>query len=114
MTGCHPRPVNAYQLGVPMKPFFIAALLCGFVNAIAFWDEKHGIALSDPVDGRFYLIVTDDGGAKWTPLSGTSRPAALPKEGAFAASGTCLVTRGENDVWFCTGGARAARVFRSG
>jgi photosystem II stability/assembly factor-like uncharacterized protein len=84
-----------------------------FFNAIAFWDEKHGIALSDPVDGRFPLIVTDDGGATWTPLPEKSRPEALPKEGAFAASGTCLVTRGENDVWFCTGGAKAARVFRS-
>jgi photosystem II stability/assembly factor-like uncharacterized protein len=83
-----------------------------FFNAIAFWDEKHGIALSDPVDGRFLLIVTEDG-EKWTPLPEKSLPAALPKEGAFAASGTCLITRGEKDVWFCTGGAKAARVFRS-
>jgi photosystem II stability/assembly factor-like uncharacterized protein len=37
----------------------------------------------------------------------------LPGEGAFAASGTCLVTRGEKDVWFATGGAKAARVFHS-
>jgi photosystem II stability/assembly factor-like uncharacterized protein len=84
-----------------------------FFNAIAFWDEQHGIALSDPVDGRFHLIVTDNGGATWAPLPEKSRPVALPKEGAFAASGTCLVTRGQNDVWFCTGGARAARVFHS-
>ena len=83
-----------------------------FFDAIAFWDEKHGIALSDPVDGKFPLIVTDDG-KTWTPLPEKSRPAALAKEGAFAASGTCLVTRGENDVWFCTGGAKAARVFHS-
>jgi photosystem II stability/assembly factor-like uncharacterized protein len=66
------------------------------------------------VDGRFLLIVTDDGGATWTPLPEKCRPAALPNEGCFAASGTCLVTRGENDVWFCTGGAKAARVFHSG
>lgn len=84
-----------------------------FFDAIAFWDEKHGIALSDPANGRFPLLVTDDGGAKWTPLPEKSCPAALPKEGCFAASGTCLVTRGENDVWFCTGGAKVTRVFRS-
>jgi len=84
-----------------------------FYDAIAFWDETHGIALSDPVDGRFQLIVTDDG-VKWTPLPEKSRPESLPKEGCFAASGTCLITRGENDVWFCTGGAKAARVFHSG
>jgi photosystem II stability/assembly factor-like uncharacterized protein len=58
-------------------------------------------------------MITDDG-AKWTPLPEKSCPTALPKEGAFAASGTCLITRGENDVWFCTGGAKAARVFHSG
>ena len=85
-----------------------------FFNAIAFWDDRHGIAFSDPVDGRFLLVVTDDGGETWTPLPEKSRPAALPKEGAFAASGTCLVTRGTQDVWFCTGGAKTARVFRSG
>src|SRR5438128_1979371 len=62
-----------------------------FFNALAFWDERHGIALSDPIDGRFHLIATDDGGAAWAPLPERSRPAALPKEGAFAASGTCLV-----------------------
>lgn len=84
-----------------------------FLDAIAFWDEKHGIALGDPIDGRFHLLVTDDGGAKWTPLPEKSCPAALPNEGCFAASGTCLVARGENDVWFCTGGAKVARVLRS-
>src|SRR5262249_41248461 len=31
-----------------------------------------------------------------------------------AASGTCLITRGESDVWFATGGAKTARVFHSG
>lgn len=83
-----------------------------FFDAIAFWDEKHGIAFSDPVNGRFVLMVTDDG-EKWTPLPEKSCPEALPNEGAFAASGTCLITRGENDVWFCTGGAKVARVFHS-
>ena len=85
-----------------------------FFDAIAFWDEQHGIALSDPVGGRFVFVVTDDGGATWAPLPEANRPAALPNEGCFAASGTCLVARGENDVWFCTGGAKAARVFHSG
>ena len=84
-----------------------------FFDALAFWDEAHGIALGDPVGGRFCLVATSDGGATWTPLPEASRPAALPNEGAFAASGTCLVARGTGDVWFCTGGAKAARVFRS-
>jgi photosystem II stability/assembly factor-like uncharacterized protein len=85
-----------------------------FFDAIAFWDETHGVALSDPVKGRFPLIATDDAGANWKPLEASNLPPALPNEGAFAASGTCLVTRGPNDVWFGTGGAKVARVFHSG
>ncbi len=92
---------------------FKAAEPEAFFDAIAFWDEKHGIALGDPVKGRFPLLVTEDGGANWKLLPERSRPEALPKEGAFAASGTCLIARGESDVWFCTGGAKSARVFHS-
>jgi photosystem II stability/assembly factor-like uncharacterized protein len=84
-----------------------------FFDALAFWDEKNGIALSDPVKGHFQLIVTEDGGAHWNPLAPKDLPPALPREGAFAASGTCLITGGESDVWFCTGGAKVARVFHS-
>jgi photosystem II stability/assembly factor-like uncharacterized protein len=85
----------------------------GFFDALAFWDEDHGIALGDPVNGRFQLIVTDDGGANWKPLSSKRLPPALPNEGAFAASGTCLAVHGERDVWFGTGGAKTARIFHS-
>ena len=46
------------------------------------------------------------------PLHPRTLPAALPNEGAFAASGTCLVTFGKRDAWFATGGP-AARVFHS-
>ncbi|HET6324738.1 MAG TPA: hypothetical protein VFG04_08565 [Planctomycetaceae bacterium] len=84
-----------------------------FFDAMAFWDETHGIALSDPLKGHFPLIVTQDGGAHWKPLAAIDLPPALPNEGCFAASGTCLVTHGKQDVWFCTGGAKTARVFHS-
>ena len=85
-----------------------------FFDALAFWDEQHGIALGDPVKGRFQLIVTDDGGTTWRPLPAKDLPPALPSEGAFAASGTCLITHGTSDAWFVTGGAKVARVFHSG
>ncbi len=82
-----------------------------FYDCFAFWDSTHGIALSDSVDGKFPLISTSDG-ATWTPVAVKKMPAALPTEGAFAASGTCIATYGKNDVWFGTGGP-AARVFHS-
>lgn len=83
-----------------------------FFDALALWDDQNGLALSDPVDGKFQLIVTMDGGRNWKrPPS--NMPPALPNESAFAASGTCLVTQGDREVWFCTGGAKTARVFHS-
>jgi photosystem II stability/assembly factor-like uncharacterized protein len=84
-----------------------------FFDAIAFWDAKNGIAFSDPVDGRFLVIKTSDGGATWKPVSPEKIPPALTGEGAFAASGTCLITQGKSNAWFATGGAAKARVFRS-
>jgi len=91
---------------------FKSADPAAFFDAIAFWDEKNGIALGDPVKGRFQLIVTADGD-HWAPLAPKALPPALPGEGAFAASGTCLITVGDRDAWFVTGGAKAARVFHS-
>lgn len=82
-----------------------------FYDCFAFWDSKHGIALSDSVGGKFPLIETADG-VNWNPVAVKKMPAALPNEGAFAASGTCIATFGKKDVWFATGGP-AARVFHS-
>jgi photosystem II stability/assembly factor-like uncharacterized protein len=84
-----------------------------FFDAVAFWDRRHGIVLSDPVDGKFALFTTDDGGATWAQLAPAALPPALPNEGAFAASNSCLVVQGSSNVWFATGGGSVARVFRS-
>lgn len=75
----------------------------GFFDAIAFWDAKRGLVVGDPVGGHVTVIATDG----WRKLE---TPPALGKEGAFAASGTCLITRGEREAWFVT---TAARVFRT-
>jgi photosystem II stability/assembly factor-like uncharacterized protein len=85
----------------------------GFLDALAFWDADHGCALGDPVEGRFAILTTDDAGNDWKRPSGEGMPPARPGEGAFAASGTCLVTRGDRNAWFATGGANVSRVFRS-
>lgn len=84
----------------------------GFFDAIACWDRGHCIAMSDPVDGKFVLINTTDGGATWRPMDTDKMPSAKEGEAAFAASGTCIITQGKNNVFLVTGGS-AARVFRS-
>jgi photosystem II stability/assembly factor-like uncharacterized protein len=85
----------------------------GFWDAIAFWDARHGILFGDPVDGRFQVRITADGGATWQPVKDDEGLRALPDEGAFAASGTCLTVAGSGDAWFATGGALNPRVFHS-
>ena len=86
----------------------------GFYDAIAFWDSRRGILLGDPVEGRFVVRLTEDGGSTWRAPPPGSIPVAMPGEGAFAASGTCLtVRRGGVEAWFVTGGARVSRVFRT-
>lgn len=85
------------------KSFFLDALVCS--------DGTHCFALSDPVKGKFLLLATADG-AHWKELPQEHMPAALPNEGAFAASNSSLLLYGKTDLYFVTGGA-AARVFHS-
>ncbi len=89
-----------------------------FFDALAFWDSKNGIAMSDPVDGNFFLVETKDG-ETWNKLGNGliardkgKVSIAAEGEAAFAASGTCLVTQGKNNIFLVTGGS-VARVFRS-
>jgi photosystem II stability/assembly factor-like uncharacterized protein len=83
----------------------------GFWDCMGFWDATHGIILGDPMaggDGRFTIMTTGDG-VTWQKLKG---PPAMANEHAFAASGTCVFTRGTREVWFGTG-VGGARVFHS-
>jgi photosystem II stability/assembly factor-like uncharacterized protein len=84
-----------------------------FYDAMAFWDTNRGIAVSDSVDGQFVILTTRDGGRVWTRMPQASLPAALPNEGAFAASGTNVAVLAPNHVWIGTGAATRARVLRS-
>jgi photosystem II stability/assembly factor-like uncharacterized protein len=84
-----------------------------FLDAIAFWDARHGIALSDPVDGAFVVLVTSDGGRRWNPIPNSNLPRVLPGEAAFAASGSSLVVHGSRDAWIGTGGGGRARMMHT-
>jgi photosystem II stability/assembly factor-like uncharacterized protein len=85
-----------------------------FYDCIDFWDEHRGVAFSDQVSGRIIIRVTTDGGATWNLVPTSALPAALPGEGGFAASGTCLVTRPGGRAWIATGNAPRSRVLYTG
>jgi Uncharacterized protein related to plant photosystem II stability/assembly factor len=82
-----------------------------FFDALAFWDRNNGMAMSDPVDGKYLLIKTEDG-ENWRVSDSEKMAPAKDGEAAFAASGTCLLTQGKNNIFLVTGGSDA-RVFRS-
>jgi len=81
-----------------------------FLDSLACSSRTHCLAVSDPVDGKFLVLSTDDG-EHWKELPRDKMPTALPQEGVFAASGTEMVFCGE-DLFFGTGGP-AARIFHS-
>jgi photosystem II stability/assembly factor-like uncharacterized protein len=81
-----------------------------FLDSIACLSEAHCVALGDPIEAKFLLLSTTDG-EHWNPLPSDHMPKALPGEGAFAASNTCLLLSGE-EIFFGTGGP-SARVFHS-
>ncbi len=85
----------------------------GFWDALAFSDRQHGVLFGDPVDGRFQVFTTADGGLSWQPVPAAGMPLALAGEGGFAASGSCVAVQGRERIAFVTGGAGQSRAFVS-
>lgn len=91
----------------------------GFWDAVVFSDRKNGLVLGDPVDGRFVLLRTEDGGATWKPIQSADLNAGGQKRGVFAASNSSMVLTGPvlGQVWapwFGTGGPGGALVYQGG
>jgi hypothetical protein len=91
----------------------------GFFDAIAFQDEIHGYLLGDPVNGRFVLRSTSNGGSYWpSRIQEQEWKVAYPTEAAFAASNSSLFVAHNTleagpvvpVVWVGTGGAQGSRV----
>lgn len=76
-----------------------------FFDCMSFEGER-GWLMGDPVDGRFQLYVTRDGGRHW--MLDANGPPAIEGESAFAASGTCIA-RLHGAIAIASGGS-VARV----
>jgi len=80
----------------------------GFYDAFAFWTPQRGILHGDSINGVFPDFRTTNG-MTWQDIS-SNMPPALPGEGSFASSGTCVTTQGGRNAWIATGVATIARV----
>jgi photosystem II stability/assembly factor-like uncharacterized protein len=81
-----------------------------FLDAMEFWNEQSGIVIGDPIDGRFFITRSFDGGATWQDIPFENRPLADSGEACFAASGTNIRALDRDEAVFVSGGLRS-RMF---
>lgn len=99
--------------GKSWKQTFVSDEPTAFYNCLAFENRKHGLAASDPVEGKFRLIETWNGGLTWNIVDPRGVPAALEGEFGFSASGTCIEAAAGR--WYvASGGVDPGRIYRSG
>jgi PKD repeat protein/photosystem II stability/assembly factor-like uncharacterized protein len=77
-----------------------------FPDCIYFWDLNNGIVMGDPINGKFEIYTTTDGGTTWTAVPGAQMPDILTGEAGWT-SDFCVLG---NNVWF---GTNKGRVFAS-
>ena len=77
-----------------------------FLDAMDFDTPKHGFVMGDPINDKYLLLETKDGGNNWNAYSA---PDAIKNQAAFAASGTCLVTK---EIFAIATGGSVAEIIR--
>jgi photosystem II stability/assembly factor-like uncharacterized protein len=111
--GARSRIFKTTDGGRTWAPQFVNRDPRAFYDCMAFWSPDRGAAVSDAVDGRLVIRRTANGGARWDTVPGDGVPPALLGEGAFAASGTCLVALGDRLAWIATGSPAGSQVYRT-
>ncbi|WP_395063840.1 oxidoreductase [Flavobacterium sp.] len=82
-----------------------------FYDSMQFWNDQEGIAVGDPIENCFCIIITHDGGETWTKVPCEKLPNIEDGEAFFAASNTNIIVKG-NSTWLVSGGKKS-RVFYS-
>jgi photosystem II stability/assembly factor-like uncharacterized protein len=83
----------------------------GFWDSVSAADQSHLMILGDPVDGRFSVFDTEDGGKSWNKAHDVGLNSRV-KEGAFAASNSSIMVNWvDGPVAFGTGSPSGARLF---
>ena len=81
-----------------------------FLDAMEFWNKDAGIVVGDPINGRFFVARSFDGGNTWHDIPRLELPVADTGEGCFASSGTNVRPLDRDEAVFVSGGPRS-RIF---
>ncbi|MGB0391526.1 MAG: WD40/YVTN/BNR-like repeat-containing protein [Salibacteraceae bacterium] len=82
-----------------------------FLDGIAFFNDKEGVAMGDAIDHRIVILKTKDGGDTWNLEPIMNLPKALEDEGAFAASGTNMITHADNEIYIGLGYPKGRLIY---
>ena len=83
-----------------------------FLDAMEFWNLNSGIVVGDPVDGKFFIARTFDGGTTWRDIPAENYPRADSGEACFASSGTNIRKLNKQEAVFVSGGLRCHLFMR--
>jgi photosystem II stability/assembly factor-like uncharacterized protein len=75
-----------------------------FLDAMEFWNIQSGIVIGDPINNRFFIGRTFDGGKTWRSIPVPNEPVADSGEACFASSGTNIRKLNKDEAVFVSGG----------
>lgn len=82
-----------------------------FLDAMDFANNRMGIVIGDPIDGKIFIAQTNDTGNTWQEISEEAkRPAADSGEAFFAASGSNVRFFANKDYFMVSGGLRSRLI----
>jgi photosystem II stability/assembly factor-like uncharacterized protein len=84
-----------------------------FLDAMDFINEKNGIVIGDPINGKFFIARTNDRGNSWQEDSFDKRPLAELGEACFASSGTNIKMINSKKYMLVSGGLTANLIDNS-
>ena len=84
-----------------------------FLDALNFSDANHGTVIGDPIDGRLFILTTNNKGASWDKMPNDFYKTDLKNGEAFFASSNSNLIHIGKELVFVTGGL-SSRLWKNG
>jgi photosystem II stability/assembly factor-like uncharacterized protein len=84
-----------------------------FLDALNFSDVNNGTVIGDPIDGKLFILTTNNKGASWVKMSNDYFKSDLNNGEAFFASSNSNLIHIGKELLFVTGGL-SSRLWKNG